>query len=61
MAVLKREKFLFADGVVKEGGGLVGLPLGVLINKTAPETYNNINSCHRLSFPHYIFYSMVIL
>ena len=38
MVILKREKFLLADGVVKEGGGLVGLPLGVLIDKTAPGT-----------------------
>ena len=35
MAALKREKFLLADGVVNEGGGLVGLPLGVLMDKTA--------------------------
>ena len=38
MAVLKREKFLLADGVVREGGGLVSLSLGVLIDNTAPET-----------------------
>ena len=38
MVVLKREKFLLADGVVREGGGLVGLSLGVLIDNTAPET-----------------------
>ena len=30
MVVLKRVKFLLADGVVRAGGGRVGLPTGVL-------------------------------
>ena len=35
MVVLNREKFFLADGVVSGGGGLTGLPTGVLTDKTA--------------------------
>ena len=40
MAILNREKFLLAEGVVSDGGGFVALPFGVS-DKTVGKMINS--------------------